>query len=121
MPTIKISLPDDMKDWVFAQNASGKYKSASLYIRELIRRDQERLYEDGILKHGLAQAGEYLMSIHHVLSLIAENPRLARLRTEISPPVRAHMLIYYLNDHNKPVILGVKHASEPWIDASPTS
>lgn len=42
MATMNISLPDQMKDWVIAQETSGKYNNASEYMRELIRRDQER-------------------------------------------------------------------------------
>lgn len=42
MASLKIALPDEMKDWVLAETAAGKYKSASEYMRSLIRRDQER-------------------------------------------------------------------------------
>lgn len=36
------SLPDPMKAWVEAQAKGGKYGNASDYIRDLIRKDQER-------------------------------------------------------------------------------
>lgn len=42
MASLKITLPDEMKDWVLAQTGTGKYKSVSEYMRALIRRDQER-------------------------------------------------------------------------------
>lgn len=42
MATMNVSLPDPMKDWVEAQAASGRYSNASDYVRDLIRRDQER-------------------------------------------------------------------------------
>ena len=42
MATMNVSLPDPMKDWVEAQARSGRYGSASDYVRDLIRRDQER-------------------------------------------------------------------------------
>lgn len=42
MATMNVSLPDPMKDWVEAQARSGRYSNASDYVRELIRRDQER-------------------------------------------------------------------------------
>ena len=42
MATMNVSLPDPMKDWVEAQARSGRYANASDYVRDLIRRDQER-------------------------------------------------------------------------------
>ncbi len=37
-----ITLPDAMEAWIATQTASGRYGSDSEYIRDLIRRDQER-------------------------------------------------------------------------------
>jgi len=42
MATMNVSLPDQMKDWVEAQARTGRYSNASDYVRDLIRRDQER-------------------------------------------------------------------------------
>lgn len=42
MATMNVSLPDAMKDWVEVQTRSGRYSNASDYVRDLIRRDQER-------------------------------------------------------------------------------
>jgi antitoxin ParD1/3/4 len=42
MATMNVSLPDAMKDWVEAQAQTGRYSNASDYVRDLIRRDQER-------------------------------------------------------------------------------
>jgi len=42
MATMNVSLPDPMKDWVEMQARSGRYSNASDYVRDLIRRDQER-------------------------------------------------------------------------------
>lgn len=42
MTTMNVSLPDQMKNWVEAQSQSGKYGNASDYVRDLIRKDQER-------------------------------------------------------------------------------
>jgi antitoxin ParD1/3/4 len=43
MATMNVSLPDPMKAWVEAQARSGRYSNASDYVRDLIRRDQERM------------------------------------------------------------------------------
>lgn len=40
MATMNISLPDQMKAWVEAQSADGRYANSSDYIRDLIRREQ---------------------------------------------------------------------------------
>ena len=42
MATMNVSLPDQMKAWVEAQTQPGKYSNSSDYVRDLIRRDQER-------------------------------------------------------------------------------
>jgi antitoxin ParD1/3/4 len=42
MATMNVSLPDPMKEWVEAQARSGQYSNASDYVRDLIRRDQQR-------------------------------------------------------------------------------
>jgi antitoxin ParD1/3/4 len=44
--TMNISLPDPMKDFVDHQVASGRYSSASEYVRELIREDEKRRAEE---------------------------------------------------------------------------
>lgn len=42
MATMNVSLPDPMKEWVEEQSRSGRYSNTSDYVRDLIRRDQER-------------------------------------------------------------------------------
>ena len=42
MATMNVSLPDAMKEWVEGQAGTGRYSNASDYVRDLIRRDQER-------------------------------------------------------------------------------
>ena len=42
MATMNVSLPDPMKEWVEAQTKTGRYANASDYVRDLIRKDQER-------------------------------------------------------------------------------
>jgi len=42
MATMNVSLPDPMKAWVEGQARSGRFGNASDYVRDLIRRDQER-------------------------------------------------------------------------------
>ncbi|MFC3225751.1 type II toxin-antitoxin system ParD family antitoxin [Marinibaculum pumilum] len=42
MATMNVSLPEQMKAWVERQAEGGHYGNASDYIRDLIRKDQER-------------------------------------------------------------------------------
>lgn len=42
MATMNVSLPDAMKDWVEGRTETGRYSNSSDYVRDLIRRDQER-------------------------------------------------------------------------------
>lgn len=42
MATMNISLPGPMKEWVESQTETGRYGNASDYVRDLIRRDQDR-------------------------------------------------------------------------------
>lgn len=43
MVTMNISSPDEMKAWVESQTTDGRYGNSSDYVRDLIRRDQDRL------------------------------------------------------------------------------
>jgi len=42
MATMNVSLPQQMKDWVDDQVATGRYANASDYVRDLLRRDQDQ-------------------------------------------------------------------------------
>ena len=42
MTSMNISLPEPLRAWVEAQVKGGRYGNVSEYVRELIRRDQER-------------------------------------------------------------------------------
>jgi len=56
MATMNVSLPDAMKEWVEAQVQTGRYGNSSDYVRDLLRRDQERAAKraefDRLLKEG---------------------------------------------------------------------
>ena len=42
MATMNISLPDDMKSWIDTQTDGNQYGNASEFMRDLIRREQNR-------------------------------------------------------------------------------
>ena len=52
MGTMNISLPDALREFLDEQVAQGRYGTSSEYVRELIRRDQERLRLRALLIEG---------------------------------------------------------------------
>ncbi|WP_376741478.1 type II toxin-antitoxin system ParD family antitoxin [Sinorhizobium psoraleae] len=56
MSTMNISLPDHLKSFVDEQVAGRGYGTSSEYIRELIRRDQDRLALRRLLLDGASSA-----------------------------------------------------------------
>ena len=59
MQSMNISLPDPLKQYVDGQISTGRYSSASEYVRELIRADEKRRAEEQLeakLLEGLSGA-----------------------------------------------------------------
>ncbi|MBV8208603.1 MAG: type II toxin-antitoxin system ParD family antitoxin [Burkholderiaceae bacterium] len=56
MGTMNISLPDGLKDFVDAQVTERGYGTSSEYVRELIRRDRDRVRLRGLLLAGAGSA-----------------------------------------------------------------
>lgn len=56
MSTMNISLPDALKSFVDEQVSQRGYGTSSEYVRELIRKDQDRLQLRGLLLAGAASA-----------------------------------------------------------------
>jgi len=58
MATMNISLPDPMKSWAEQQAESGRYSNTSDYVRDLIRKDQEKAekvaHMQELVREGLA-------------------------------------------------------------------
>ena len=54
MSTMNISLPEGLKDFVDEQVNQRGYGTSSEYVRELIRRDQDRMQLRGLLLAGAA-------------------------------------------------------------------
>lgn len=54
MSTMNISLPDALKSFVDEQVSERGYGTSSEYVRELIRKDQDRLQLRGLLLAGAA-------------------------------------------------------------------
>ena len=79
MGTMNVSLPDTLREFVERQVESGGYGTSSEYVRELIRRDQDRLQLRALLLEGAASrvTGE------------ADAAYFARLRSRVAKKPRA--------------------------------
>lgn len=58
MATMNVSLPDSLKAWVEAQAEGGRYGNASDYVRDLIRKDQERRHAIGLFQAAIVEGLE---------------------------------------------------------------
>ena len=56
MGTMNISLPDSLRSFVDKQVSERGFGTSSEYVRELIRRDQDRQHLRGLLLEGAASA-----------------------------------------------------------------
>jgi antitoxin ParD1/3/4 len=55
MATMNVSLPSAMKDWIERQAETGRYANVSDYVRDLIRRDQQRQEALAILQAAITE------------------------------------------------------------------
>jgi antitoxin ParD1/3/4 len=81
MTTMNISLPAELKTFVDEQVA-GRYSTSSEYVRELIRREQDRVKVRDLLMEGAASplAGPADDAYFEELRQIASSPRNAKRR-----------------------------------------
>jgi toxin ParE1/3/4 len=77
------------------------------------------IFVEGARLFGVELAEQYHWELDAVFNLIAANPRLARERVEITPPVRihphkSHIVIYLADKSGEVLIVRVRHAHEDW-------
>jgi toxin ParE1/3/4 len=82
--------------------------------------DLLQIWTEGAVQFGVAQAERYHDGLEAVFQFLAENPRAARLRLEIVPPVRAHpfkahLVVYEVEDDQNILILRIRHGREDWV------
>ena len=80
MATMNVSLPDAMKDWVERQTRTGRYGNASDYVRDLIRRDQERSDKIAAMQRWVDEGLESGVTSETMPEILAEARRQARAR-----------------------------------------
>ena len=72
MATMNVSLPGALKNWVEQQSQSGEYANSSDYVRDLIRRDQERQTKIGRMQALVSQGLESGLSDQSMNDVKAE-------------------------------------------------
>jgi toxin ParE1/3/4 len=75
----------------------------------------------GAMDFGREQSVVYHGKLLRCCQFLSENPRAARLRQEVDPPVRAypcqsHIIIYEIDDADCILILRIHHGRENWLD-----
>ncbi len=93
---------------------------ASYRLTRAATEDVAGIFFDGLARFGRGQADEYHEGLATTFSLLADYPRIARLREEITPPVRAHryrshLVIYEIDENETVIILRVRHGREDWL------
>jgi toxin ParE1/3/4 len=76
------------------------------------------IYLASALTFGLAQADRYKAGLEAVFEFLADNPRAARERSEVDPPVRVHPygshIVIYALDEVGVLVLRIRHGREDW-------
>lgn len=75
--------------------------------------------EEGVRLFGPVQAKRYHDELFAIFDLIAANPRMARERYELSPPMRihpfkAHLIVYRIEVDSGILVVRVRHGHEDW-------
>ena len=84
--------------------------------------DMVMIYLAGVDMFGPAQAEDYGDGLEAAFRFLADYPRAARLRAEMTRPVRAYPykshLIIYRADVDGVLIIRIRHAREDWMAES---
>ncbi|MBB4615782.1 type II toxin-antitoxin system RelE/ParE family toxin [Novosphingobium taihuense] len=85
--------------------------------------DLTAIFLEGIEQFGLPQADTYHEGLSAIFAFLANYPHAARLREEISPPVRvhpykAHLVIYDVGVEDEVIVLRVRHSREDWMSSN---
>lgn len=90
-------------------------------LTERAEQDIIDIYLEGLNRFGVQQADRYHQEMTSLFELIALNPKMARERLELAPPVRIHPhkahLVVYLEDAEGVLIVRVRHGHEDWDQA----
>jgi antitoxin ParD1/3/4 len=77
MATMNVSLPDAMKSWVEGRAETGAYSNASDYVRDLIRKDRERVEKINAMQALVSEALDSGISPRSAQDILADARRRA--------------------------------------------
>ena len=82
------------------------------------------IYLHGIQQFGPRQADAYHTLLEKTFRFLAENPRAAHERPELSPeirvhPVQSHLVIYRVENDGDVLIIRIRHGHEDWFEGQP--
>lgn len=72
MAQMNVSLPEGLKAWAEARVAEGRYSSTSDYVRDLMRRDQERAEKIANLQQLIDEGRNSGISTRSMKEILAE-------------------------------------------------
>lgn len=80
--------------------------------------DTIRIYLGGLARFGPKQADQYHNELTGLFQLLALNPKMAKERFELTPPVRIHPhkahVVVYLEEEDEILIVRIRHGHEDW-------
>ena len=81
--------------------------------------DLRHIHREGKRLFGREQADRYHLHLRTALEILAQNPKAARERKEITPPVRvhpsgSHLIVYVENEIGGILVIRVRHCREDW-------
>lgn len=81
--------------------------------------DLLHIYAEGVKLFGQDLAEAYYAELETTFELLGANPKLARQRSELNPPVRvhpfqSHLIIYNIEPNDDVLIIRVRHSREDW-------
>ena len=94
----------------------------SFQLTKKAEEDLTSIAGKGIELFGERQAQFYHNALFELFEVISANPKMARERSELSPPVRvhpfkAHVIIYQISG-NGISIIRIRHGREDWLSTS---
>ena len=72
MAQMNVSIPDQLKGWAESRVAEGRYSSTSDYVRDLVRRDQEREEKLRVLRAAIDEGRASGISKRTIADIIAD-------------------------------------------------
>lgn len=99
-------------------------KRSSYSLSVTAERDLQAIYYIGAAQFGDARATRYIEELTRAFNFLAEFPRAARLRDEISPAIRAHpcqshLILYDIVEDGSIKIIRIRHGHEDWMAVGP--